>query len=260
MSKYFPAEIISNSPVNEQFHLLTIRPLSEIIQPEPGQFYMLQAGDNYDPLLKRPLSIFSFDGRHLQFLFRIRGKGTSYLSKTRTGDLLHLIGPLGNAYPQPKDDFIAIAGGVGIASIMALLSQFDKKAILFYGARNSTELVMLNAARELAIDSFISTDDGSKGQKGLITGLFVDFIESNPARKLLPVYCCGSLPMLKTLSVIIESYNMTCYASVEEYMACGVGACLGCVVKIKSEEENGFSYKRVCKEGPVFELGDLIWK
>ncbi len=240
--------------------MLAVRPLSEIIPPEPGQFYMLQAGDNYDPLIKRPLSIFNYYEMRLEFLFRTRGRGTSYLSRTRTGETIHLIGPLGNGYSPPNGDFIVIAGGIGIASLMPLLRQFNKKAVLFYGARNSNELLMLDTACELARKSFISTDDGSKGQKGLITGLFVDFIESNPECKLLPVYCCGSLPMLKTLSLIIESHNMICYASVEEYMACGVGACLGCVVKIKNDEENGFSYKTVCKDGPVFELKDLIWQ
>lgn len=260
MSKLFPAEIISNSSINKQFHLLKVRPLSEIIQPAPGQFYMLQAGDNYDPLIKRPLSIFNYNGMHLEFLFRIRGRGTSYLSRVRTGETIYLIGPLGNGYPTPKGDFIAIAGGIGIASIMPLLRQFDKKAILFYGARNNNELLMLDTACELAKKSFISTDDGAKGEKGLITRLFVDFIESNLECRILPVYCCGSPPMLKVLAAIIESYNMRCYASVEEYMACGVGACLGCVIKVKSDEEKGFSYKTACKDGPVFELKDLIWQ
>jgi len=260
LSKYFPAEIISNSSVNRQFHLLKIRPLAETIEPQCGQFYMLQSCDNYDPLLKRPLSIFNFDEKYLQFLFRIKGKGTSYLSKVKAGDIIHLIGPLGNGYLEPKGDFIIVAGGIGIASLMPLLVKFRKKAILFFGARNSNELLMVDAAYDMAINSYVSTDDGSIGYKGLITDLLTDFIKSNHYSKELPIYCCGSIPMFKTLKSIIERHNMTCYASIEEYMACGVGACLGCVVKIKSDEEGGFSYKRVCKEGPVFNLRDLIWQ
>ena len=260
MPKYFRAEITGNSTVNEHFQLLTVKPLSEATPPEPGQFYMLQASDNLDPLLKRPFSIFSFDEKCLQFLFRIKGKGTSYISRSGAGNIINIIGPLGNGFPAPHGEFIVAAGGIGIAPLMPLLKRFDKRAFLFFGARNSNELVMLDAARELAMDSFFSTDDGSKGRKGVITRLLADFIESNPAYKKLPVYCCGSAPMLKALSGIIERYNMTCHASVEEYMACGVGACLGCIVKIKSEEANGFSYKRVCKEGPVFNLKDVVWR
>ncbi len=221
---------------------------------------MLQAGDNSDPLLKRPFSIYNFNAKQLQFLLRIRGRGTSYLSKAKAGSLMNVIGPLGNGYPSPHGSFIAIAGGVGIASLMPLLRQFDKKAFLFYGARNNTELVMLDDAGLLAKDTFISTNDGSAGYEGLITSLFVEFLKSNPLSTSLPVYCCGSLPMFKAVYRIIENYDMKCYASIEERMACGAGACLGCVAKVKSSEEGGFSYKRVCKEGPVFEIRDVIWE
>ena len=260
MSKYFPAEIISNFSINQQFHLLAVRPLSEIIPPEPGQFYMLQAGDNYDPLIKRPLSIFNYYEMRLEFLFRIRGRGTAYLAKTQAGEVIDIIGPFGNGYPPPNGEFIAIVGGIGIASLMPLLKMFSKMALLFYGARNSNELLMLDEASAHVIRSFISTDDGSVGEKGLITSLFSDFIKSNNSCRNLPVYSCGSMPMLKAISAITKNFNMQCYASIEEHMACGVGACLGCVVRIKSNEENGFSYKTVCKDGPVFELKGLIWE
>lgn len=259
MTKYFPAEIISNIRINESFHLLTIAPLSENIQPRAGQFYMLQTGAGSDPLLKRPFSVYVFDEKRLQFLFRIRGKGTSYLSRMHVGDTIYAIGPLGNGYPIPNEEFIAIAGGIGIASLMPLLRQFQNKAFLFYGARAKSELVMLEEASSLSKETFISTNDGSVGHAGLVTELFRDFIDSNPTFKNLPVYCCGSQPMLNAIQPIAERYNLSCYASIEERMACGTGVCLGCVAKVKNEE-NEFSYKRVCKEGPVFNLRDVIWE
>lgn len=235
-------------------------PLSTVVDPLPGQFYMLGAGDNYDPLIKRPLSIFNYDDTNLQFLFRIRGKGTAYLAKAREGEIIDLVGPLGNGYPPPDGEFIAIAGGIGIASLMPFLRMFRKKATLFYGARNRNELVMVKESAEFSLNSFIATDDGSVGEKGLITNLFTKFISSNHIYRKLPIYSCGSMPMLKALAAIVESLNMQCYASIEEHMACGVGACLGCVVMIKSQEENGFSYKTVCKDGPVLQLRELIWR
>lgn len=259
MSKYFPAEIISNFRLNGLFHLLTIAPLSENIEPKAGQFYMLQAGYGLDPLLKRPLSICSFDEKRLEFLFRIRGKGTTYLSQTQPGDIIYTIGPLGNGYPHPQEEFIVIAGGIGIASLIALLRQFKDRAYLFYGARTKSELVMLHEAELLSKETYLSTNDGSAGHRGLITELLMDFIELNPLHKTLPVYCCGSNPMLHEIQLIAQKYSLQCHASIEERMACGTGVCLGCVVKVRGDD-NGFSYKRVCKEGPVFNLMDIIWE
>lgn len=259
MTKYFPAEIISNISINESFRLLTIAPFSKISEPAAGQFYMLQASSGSDPLLKRPFSIYGFEKGRLQFLFRIRGKGTFFLSNSKNGDILNVIGPLGNGYPPPHAEFIVIAGGVGIASLMALLRQFKNRAFLFYGARIKSELVMLDEALSLSKEAHISTNDGSLGHTGLVTELFTDFINLNPIYKTFPVYCCGSHPMLKAIQEIVFRYNLNCYASIEERMACGSGACLGCVVKVKNEN-NEFSYKRVCKEGPVFKLSDIMWE
>lgn len=259
MIKYFPAEIISNIRLNESFQLLTIAPLSENIQPAAGQFYMLQAGYGTDPLLKRPFSIYGFDEKMLQFLFRIRGKGTFYLSLLRAGDIIYSVGPLGNGYPSPDNEFIAVAGGIGIASLMALLRQFKNRAFLFYGAMRKSELVLLDEAVALSNGAYISTNDGSAGRSGLVTELLIDFIESNPLYRNLPIYCCGPRHMLGSMRLIAEDYDLKCYGSVEERMACGSGACLGCVVKVRSDND-GFSYKRVCKEGPVFNLRDTVWE
>lgn len=259
MPKYFPAEIVNNLPLDTHFNIIALRPLLETIEPNPGQFYMLQASDSLDPLLKRPLSIFDFRDDQLYFLFRKRGKGTNYLSRLKKGEIIRLIGPLGNGWPQPEGEFIAIAGGIGIASLMFLLKKYKDKGILFYGARNSKELLMLEEVSNLVKDYFISTDDGSLGHRCLVSELFVRVLESRHFDRNLPLYCCGSTPMLKTFSKIVQENNLTCYVSVEEYMACGVGACLGCVIRLTNENEGGFSYKTVCKDGPIFSLREILW-
>ncbi len=277
MPKNFKANITENIPLNEHFRLLNLSPLSDIIVPEPGQFYMLRTGDTYDPLLKRPFSIFRHEDNTLKFLYRIRGKGTLSLSNLKSGDIIDVIGPLGNSYSAPEGDFIAIAGGIGIASLLPLLRRFKKRAYLFYGARNKDELIMLNEARSLSKEIFITTDDGSEGEKGLITDSLSDFLNPSqipPFPPLLkggegglPIYACGPTPMLKELSKVVAEYpssllplnkgrmgGVKCYVSLEEHMACGVGACLGCVVKTVS------GYKRVCKEGPVFDIEEIVWE
>lgn len=253
MSKYFTAEITGNRFLNKYFKLLGLRSDEGPMLPEPGQFYMLQAGNTCDPLLKRPFSIFKQEENSLQFLYRVRGKGTRSLALMKEGDTLQVLGPLGNSYPLPEGDFIAVAGGIGLASLLPLLARCPAKAHFFYGARNRDELVMAVEAELLAKDMVIATDDGSAGRNGLITGALSDYLSSHPGTSALPVYACGPAPMLKALHRVIAEKGMRCYVSLEEHMACGVGACLGCVVKTTS------GYKRVCKEGPVFDMEDIVW-
>lgn len=265
MSKYFKAETVDNISLNKHFRLLNLSPLSDIDTPQPGQFYMLQTGDTCDPLLKRPFSIFRHEDNLLSFLYRIRGKGTLSLSHLKSGDIINAIGPLGNSYPVPDGDFIALAGGIGIASLLPLMRKFKERAYLFYGARNKEEMVMLNEAKAISKESFITTDDGSEGEKGLITDSLSDFL--NPScitHYASRIYACGPTLMLRELSKVVAGKDIECYVSMEEHMACGVGACLGCVVKVKSQEPVASSqkwiYKRICKEGPVFDIKDIIWE
>jgi dihydroorotate dehydrogenase electron transfer subunit len=262
---------------------------------------MLQAGDTYDPLLKRPFSIFKTEQQSsraaeqhdmgmvaLSFLYRVRGKGTLSLSHLKSGDIINVIGPLGNSYPEPYGDFIAVAGGIGIASLFPLLEKYKNRAYLFYGARNREELVILNEVKALSKEIFIATDDGSEGQKGLVTDLLKNFFDASQISPFppllkggeggLPIYACGPTPMLKELSKVVAEYpssllpldkgrmgGVKCYVSLEEHMACGVGACLGCAVKVRIQNteyrsQNNWTYKRVCKEGPVFEIEDIVWE
>lgn len=266
-SRYFKAVILENNRLNKHFRLLIIKPASafSLKNPLPGQFYMLQVGNTYDPFLKRPFSIFASEDNILKFLYRIRGKGTSCLSNLKNGDLINVIGPLGNSYPTPEGDFIAVAGGIGIASLFPLLEQFKRRVYLFYGTRNKEELIMLTEVKSLVKELFITTDDGSEGKRGLITEVLRDFLNSLlVTRYSLPIYACGPTQMLKELPQIIAGKGIKCYISLEEHMACGVGACLGCVVKVRSQrtEDRGqiWTYKRVCKEGPVFDIREIVWE
>lgn len=280
MTKYFKAVVLENTALDKHFRLLTIDAGHSTLDaqriPAPGQFYMLQAGDSYDPLLKRPFSIFRHKDNSLSFLYRIKGKGTLSLSHFKGGDTINVIGPLGSGYPEPRGDFIAVAGGIGIAPLLPLLDRFKNRAYLFYGARNKEELIMLDEAKADSKELFVTTEDGSYGQKGLITEVLKDFIEkrsrgqgfkgssekiilesSNPrTHESSLIYACGPTPMLKELSKVVAGRmgGVKCYVSLEEHMACGVGVCLGCVVKTVS------GYQRVCKEGPVFDIKDIVWE
>jgi dihydroorotate dehydrogenase electron transfer subunit len=255
LSRLFEARVDANIRIAESVKLITLDPLDSIERPCPGQFFMLGAGCGNDPLLKRPFSIFRGWNGKLQFLYRIRGKGTLCIANCKKDDIINIMGPLGNSWPEPAGDFIVLAGGIGVASVYSLIEAYPQRAGVFCGYRNCEELLMLEDIGKLAKKVSATTDDGSYCRAGLITEPFTEFIGSaqfsdNP----LPVYACGPTPMLKALAAIIKGKNLKCHVSLEEVMACGVGACLGCVCKTKS------GYTRICKEGPVFDIEDIVWE
>jgi dihydroorotate dehydrogenase electron transfer subunit len=219
---------------------------------------MLSVDSRLDPLLKRPFSLHRFIEGDLKFLYRVVGKATTILKAKKTGDVMELIGPLGNGFPlnqAGKVKPMLVAGGMGIAPLVALAEKFTKsQPVFFYGARRTEEVLCLDELNSIGIAPVISTDDGSSGQKGVVTDLVEEFLSDHPAASAdYSLYACGPKPMLMALSGIARKYKITAHLALEESMACGVGACLGCVIKTVD------GYKRVCKEGPVFSSEDIIW-
>lgn len=246
MNKIFKAEVLENQPLSESVYLITLKaPFS--LEAKPGQFFILQLDQRFDPLLGRPFSIFDLQGDILKFLYRVKGKGTALLSQTKPSEILKVHGPFGRWYPFPKDEFIVVAGGIGLGSVFYLLKKFPKKAHFFYGARERAEVFFLDELREITKSLYITTECGSMEYRGVVTELF----KERGLHLNLPIYSCGPMVMLRELKNLIKNKAQPCYVAAEERMACGVGACLGCVIKTK----NG--YKRVCTDGPVFEIGEL---
>ncbi len=257
MSKLFRATVTAHLDVNTGFRLLTLQPNCLVAVPDPGQFYMLQAGATHDPLLKRPFSYFRAENGTISFLYRIRGKGTRAIAALREGETISLIGPLGNTYPMPSGEFIAVAGGIGIASLFSLLGAADGRAVLFWGGRTANELLMPEAVKALVGSAVITTDDGTAGRKSLITEPLKEYLALNAH---LPVYTCGSAPMMRAVANACAEVGTRCFVSLEAYMACGVGACLGCVVKIMDADYPEGKYRSVCKDGPVFNASTVVWE
>ncbi len=256
MSRYFKARITGNSPLNDKNNLLTLDPLEPIITPEPGQFFMIEVGNSYDPLLKRPFSYFRKTSRSIQFLYAIRGKGTSLMKDLEQGRVINVIGPLGTGYPKPESDKtpLLIAGGIGIASLFPFSEALEKKSFVIYGARSRNELLMLDELEKSGNEIILCTDDCSFGKEGLVTDILNDFLGLHAV--LIPsffIYACGPKPMLESVSMIAADKGIRGYISLEENMACGFGACLGCAVKTVR------GYQRVCREGPVFPIEDIVW-
>jgi dihydroorotate dehydrogenase electron transfer subunit len=259
LSRYFKAKVTKNLSLNQKNNLLCIEPLESIVNPFPGQFYMIAVNNAHDPLLKRPFSYFKKTSGSIHFLYTIRGKGTELMRDLRQGEIIHIIGPLGTGYPKPEDGSVPllVAGGTGVASIFALAEGLFQKAYFLHGAKCKDEFLMLDEMKQLERTPIVCmncTDDGSFGGKGTV----VDVLNTVLASESLHVsscvlYACGPKLMLESISKKVLDYGIKGYISLEENMACGVGACLGCAVKTVH------GYKRVCKEGPVFPLEEIVW-
>ena len=216
-----------------------------------GQFCMIGLEKVF---LRRPLSIYSVDKNTgiVSFLYKVVGKGTDILANLPVGCLVKVLGPLGQGYPlNIKDNFetVLVAGGTGIASIHFLASSLSKPGNLYYGVRRKEELMCLNEFEKLGWKINISTEDGSYGYKGFVTDLLAKQIKQNSI-----IYVCGPTPMMKKVAEIANDKNISGYASLEQKMACGVGNCQGCAVKINN------SNKMACKDGPVFSISDISFE
>lgn len=209
------------------------------------------------PLLRRPFSIHRINKDGFSIIYHIVGKGTEILSRTQKGAELDVIGPLGNGFTIDRTKTaILIAGGCGSAPLYCLEEELKKKKIgshFFMGATTKDLLLCGSDFAKLGTKLYISTDDGSCGEKCTVSALYSSYIDTLDPKKCL-IYTCGPKPMMKAVSEIAEKHNIPCQVSLEEYMACGIGACLGCVV----ETING--NRRVCKDGPVFDPKEIIWQ
>ncbi|MBN1381719.1 MAG: dihydroorotate dehydrogenase electron transfer subunit [Deltaproteobacteria bacterium] len=237
--------------------------------PLPGQFIMLRIKGKSEPFLGRPLSVYAFQRRRekviCEVLYRVVGKGTQQFSLLKFGSTVEVLGPLGRSFtifPSEKD-VILIAGGMGIAPMTYVAGHYrgskagsKMKMICYTGARSMDDLVALERM-EVLCKTKVSTDDGSRGYHGMVTDLFKNDFPTLNIKKTV-IYACGPRPMLKALAAILEDQPVICEVSLEERMACGVGVCLGCVTAIKDDRGNK-QYKRVCKEGPVFNIKDIMW-
>lgn len=229
----------------------------------PGNFCHLRVNDSYSPLLRRAFSIHRVEKEKNSFelLFKVVGPGTQILSQKKPGEKIDLLAPLGNSFSLPAkgENAVLLAGGMGIAPLFYLVNylmekKFDPlKISLFFGVKKKYEYFLINEIVSTGIKLHLATEDGSSGFKGMITELFIQELKSKRLKtKRTKFYACGPNPMLKKVSEISRKFKLDCQVSLENHMPCGVGACMGCVVKTVK------GYKRVCKDGPVFDTREVI--
>jgi dihydroorotate dehydrogenase electron transfer subunit len=264
-------EILKNEEIQSDYFLMKVALPESFDEPQPGQFVMIRIAGLFDPFLSRPLSIYSFSrGRSncsIELLYRVVGKGTQILAGLIKGSQVEVHGPLGGSYTvfPEKENIVFIAGGIGVAPL-SLLAQYLCKKVCFppaqmsfyLGAQTAGAIVGLDKLSRLCYFMQICTDDGTLGRKSLVTQAFQkDIKKYDPVSTA--VYACGPRGMLKALAGILQPTSFSCQVSLEERMACGTGACMGCAVSVKDKQGNVI-YKRVCSDGPVFDLEDVIWE
>jgi len=219
---------------------------------------MIKVSDGVTPLLRRPLSIHDVSGSKIELLYEIVGQGTELLSRKMTGGSLEVIGPLGAGFKMlpktAKRQPILVAGGMGIAPLLFLAKNLkSRKGLVLIGCRTAEQVLCEKEFQSLGFGVTIATDDGSRGFKGRVTALLEQQL-STIDHRLSTIYACGPKPMFGELARICKENAIPAQVSLEAHMACGIGACLGCVV------ETAKGYQRVCKEGPVFDIEQLRWQ
>ncbi|MCF0127237.1 MAG: dihydroorotate dehydrogenase electron transfer subunit [Pseudobutyrivibrio sp.] len=214
----------------------------------PGQFVSLYCED-HSKLLPRPISICEIDKEKstLRLVYRVAGKGTEEFSHLTAGDSVELLGPLGNGFPLEGENPMVVGGGIGVPPMLELTKQLPGSVTAVMGYRND-DMFLTEEFVDNAAELFIATDDGSVGTHGTV----VDAIKENNLKPDI-IFACGPKPMLRALAAYAAEHDIKCYVSMEERMACGVGACLGCVCQSTDVDDHSLvNNKRVCKDGPVF--------
>jgi len=256
--KQLKAKILKNAEISPTFYKMRVESLYLAKNSKPGQFIEVKCSDDTDPLLRRPLGVHRISKNGIDLLYEVVGKGTAMLSEKKAGEEIDLIGPLGNGFniAASTKAAILVAGGIGVAPLVALaekLVRTGRKISVVIGAKKKSHLLCEGELRALGCTIKIATEDGSKGYRGLVTDLLRDMLATSYALRAT-ICACGPAGMLKTVSKMAKEKRIPCQVSLEERMACGVGVCLGCPVKVKGGE-----YKMVCKDGPVFNAEEIAW-
>lgn len=248
--------VLKNEALTEDIFLLDLQTDKIAEEARPGQFVMVTCRDE-SRLLPRPISICTSDIQRgiITLVIRRCGKGTAEFARLAAGDSLQVLGPLGNGFPTEKAEgrrALLVGGGVGIPPLLYLAESLPCEKDIILGFRNADTFLTEHFA--LLGNVHLATEDGSLGTKGNV----LDCIRQEQIEGGI-IYACGPIPMLRALKAFAQEKNLPCYLSLEERMACGIGACLGCVCRASSPDPHfGTETRRVCADGPVFEAGDIL--
>jgi dihydroorotate dehydrogenase electron transfer subunit len=269
------AAVIANTRLSDEYNVVALDAPAIARDALPGQFVMLKPSAGTDPLLRRPFSIFEIlrggDGKPagVSILNKRIGVGTQLLFDVRPGSRIACLGPLGLPFvvggtPQgpdaPPSEAWMIAGGVGLAPFATLAEALVARrvpATLFYGGRRASDLFYVDWFERLGVRVVLTTEDGSRGERGLVTAPLARTLAAAPADRILTLYACGPTPMMAAVAALGRRHRFPVVVSLEQTMGCGLGGCYSCVVPVR---RNGSShFVRSCLDGPVFDSSQIVW-
>ena len=234
----------------------------------PGQFVMLKPSAGFEPLLRRPFSIFEVlrdgDGHPngISVLSKKVGISTTQLFEVEEGDEVACLGPLGKPFSlvSPPTDAWMVAGGVGLAPFATLAEALAPRGVrvsLFYGGRSADDLFYLELFESLGVSLVLATEDGSRGEHGRVTVPLARALESSPSP--VAIFACGPEPMLAAVARLAATHRVPCEVSVERVMGCGMGGCYSCVIPVRGADGRPH-FVRSCTSGPVFDAASIVWE
>lgn len=260
--------ILAHERLAEFEYELTLAAPQIAEEARPGQFMQILYDQTLNPFTRRPFSVYRVDKAAGTFsiVYLARGVFTQGLRNKQAGQKLSVVGPLGNWYvpePDPAATHIVVGGGVGapplyfFAEELAADNASRDRIRVINGARSREHLVGVQEFDALGLDVRYTTDDGTFGRQGIVTDVLAELLDEidGPAH----VYTCGPTSMLRAVGSLCLARGVPCQVSVETMMPCGLGVCMGCVVKIRDASEAGWSYLRSCYEGPVFRADEIVW-
>ncbi|MFH1877781.1 MAG: dihydroorotate dehydrogenase electron transfer subunit [Candidatus Omnitrophota bacterium] len=265
MARINKTKIISNRRVAPDHFLVELDAPYLARHAEPGQFVnvKVRSGEG-GPLLRLPLGIHNIKKNRVSFLYKTVGTKTKLLSAKAKGETLDVLGPLGNSFDTSRAKSgagrkaLLVAGGHGVAPLFALARKLrlEKKEVeLFLGACDARHLLCVKEFKQLGIKARVATECGRAGARGYVTRVLSEYLAGNAEKaENFMIYACGPKPMLAAVSAEAEKYGLSAEVSLDAYMACGIGVCLGCAVRTVH------GYKLVCKDGPVFDAREIDWK
>ncbi|MDD4871341.1 MAG: dihydroorotate dehydrogenase electron transfer subunit [Kiritimatiellae bacterium] len=258
--RIYKARVLANKHVSGDYRVLEfdVPGLGNIVRP--GQFIHLRVPRLDGAVLRRPFSVYKSDRRKLSILYKSVGKGTHAMKSIIKGDVINLMGPLGNGFPVINSGMIPVlvAGGYGVAPLAFLASRTKTKGMVFIGGSTASDILCVKDFKSLGWGVRIATEDGSVGRKGLVTKVLDEWLVKMEPGQTFELFACGPDGMLKAVGERATCLNVKAWLSLDKHMGCGVGACLACVQAIR--RHGIVSLMRVCREGPVFDASEIVWE
>jgi len=258
------APLLAREPLEGAYALLTFRHPEVAAAARAGQYVMIKAGASADPPLRRPFSVMTVDPKEESFTIFLKavGAGSRALAGLRVGETAACLGPLGRPFAPPPEgsEALLVAGGYGIAPFVIFADELrreGRKARVFYGGRTAGDLQIRDAFAERAVPVMTATEDGSLGHHGRVTEPLEAHLDVGAAAPTL--YACGPDAMLHAVARLAARRGLPAQVSLDPWMGCGIGTCLGCVVPIQGAEDPRPRYRCACTEGPVFDAVTVVW-